>query len=249
MARKKQNQIAMDLPELDQQDDVEYAIEAAELKPKQPKQKAAEHSDLPKSIGKLIDGSTPQQLSEWQQTRPMLSADELNHIYLTEAGQMTVQEMADKINSISIEKNGNARYANFTLAVAAIGRGADHGNIDDLRLRFYSYLELTQLTNMKISNMTAYLSIGMTQSKATKLAQNGTEDMKDLLTEIQAVCAGYREMVTADGKLNPVTSIFWQKNFDNMQDKREQVVTVNDPLGKKRSAEEIKKKYEDIIVG
>ena len=56
-------------------------------------------------------------------------------------------------------------------------------------------------------------------------------------------------MVTADGKLNPVTSIFWQKNFDNMADKREQVVTVNDPLGQKRSAEEIKKKYEDIIVG
>ena len=230
--KKNSTTIVFDAPELEQED-AKYTVA----------------EKLPKSVEKLIDGSTPQQLSEWQRTRPMLSADELNHIYLTEAGQMTVREMADKINSISIEKNGNARYANFTLAVAALGRGADHSNIDDLRLRFYSYLELTQLTNMKISNMTALLSIGMTQAKASKLSQTGTDDMKDLLTEIQAVCAGYREMVTADGKLNPVTSIFWQKNFDDMRDKREQVVTVNDPLGQKRSAEEIKKKYEDIIVG
>lgn len=245
---KKKNQIGVDLPELEQ-DATDYDDLNGQKRKAQKDTGDPNETKLPKAVDRIIEGTPTQQISEWQHTRPMLSADELKHIYLSDAANMTVAEMADKINSISIERNGNARYSNFTLAVAAIGRGADHGNVDDLRLRFYSYLELTQLTNMKVSNMTAYLSFGMTQQKAAKLAQNGTEEMKDFLTEVQAVCAGYREMVTADGKLNPVTSIFWQKNYDGMQDKREQVVTVNDPLGQKRSAEEIKKKYEDIIVG
>ena len=241
MTRKKK-QIDIDLPELEEDEPMQVE------KVQKEKQKAP-LDNLPGYLGKNLDGSTAAQLAEWQKTRPMLSRDELNHIYLTEAGQMTVAEMAQKINSISIERNSNARYANFTLAVAAIGRGADHNNIDDLRLRFYTYLELTQQTNMKISNMTAYLSIGMTQNKANYLAQNGTEQMKDLLTEIQAVCAGYREMVTADGKLNPVTSIFWQKNYDGMKDKQEQEVIIKDPLGEIKSKEEIQKKYADIIIG
>ena len=243
MSRPKKHQIEIDLPELEQDEPVKVQKVEKVRKP------AKTLDNLPVYLGKNLDGSTAQDMAEWNRTRPLLTPDELNHIYLTEAGSMTVAEMAQKINSISIERNSNARYANFTLAVAAIGRGADHNNIDDLRLRFYTYLELTQLTNMKISNMTAYLSIGMTQNKASYLIQNGTEPMKDLLTEIQAVCAGYREMVTADGKLNPVTSIFWQKNYDGMKDKQEQEIMIKDPLGELKSKEDIQKKYADIIIG
>lgn len=249
MSRPKKKQIEIDLPELEEDGLTETPAEKQVEKKQKDRKPQKSLDNLPGYLGAKLDGSTAEQLAEWQHTRPMLSADELNHIYLTEAGQMTVAEMAQKINSISIERNSNARYANFTLAVAAIGRGADHNNIDELRLRFYSYLELTQLTNMKISNMTAYLSIGMTTGKAQHLAQNGSDAMKDLLMEIQAVCAGYREMVTADGKLNPVTSIFWQKNYDGMKDKQEQEVIIKDPLGEIKSKEEIQKKYADIIIG
>ena len=185
-------------------------------------------------------------MDEWQRTQPELNIADLRSIYLID-GNISLDKIADRINSISTTL-GNAKYANFVLAVASIGRGANHADINDLRLRFYAYLELTQRTNMKISNMTAYLSIGMTQSKAAYLAQNGSDEIKDLLMEIQAVCAAYRESITADGKLNPVTSIFWQKNYDGLSDKQERLVTVQDPLGDLKSTDEIKKKYETIIV-
>ena len=247
MPRKKKSQkeqIGVDFPELDSPE-----LDELNEKPKTKPQKSTKSlDDLPAYLGKNLDGSTAAQIAEWQRAKPQLSIDQLKHIYIA-GHDMTLQEIADKINSISTDKNGNARYANFVLAVAAIGRGTDHSNIDDLRMRFYSYLELTQLTNMKISNMTAYLSVGMTQSKATALSKSGTDEMKDLLTEIQAVCASYRESITADGKLNPVTSIFWQKNFDGMQDRKEQVVTVQDPLGEMKNKEDIRKKYADIIIG
>ena len=247
MGSRKKKQIDIELPELDNAEQPETVREPQ--KKQKPQRPDVPQNDLSDYLQPSLKGSTAEQLAEWQQTRPMLSQDELKHIYLSDAGNMTVKEMADKINSISIERNSNARYANFTLAVAAIGRGANYSNVDDLRLRFYTYLELSQLTNMKISNMTALLSIGMTFSKAQWQAAHGPEPIRDLLTEIQAVCAGYREMVTADGKLNPVTSIFWQKNFDDMKDRREQEIMVKDPLGEVKTKEEIQKKYADIIIG
>ena len=78
--------------------------------------------------------------------------------------------------------------------------------------------------------------------------KNGSDAVKDLLYEIQAVCGSYRETITGEGKLNPITSIFWQKNFDGLKDQSQQVVTVQDPLGKAVSSEDIKQKYADIII-
>ena len=34
-----------------------------------------------------------------------------------------------------------------------------------------------------------------------------------------------------DGKVNPVTGIFWQKNYDGMRDQTETVLTAHTPLG------------------
>ena len=33
-----------------------------------------------------------------------------------------------------------------------------------------------------------------------------------------------REQLAASGKLNPVTAIFWQKNFDGLKDQQEVIV-------------------------
>lgn len=191
--------------------------------------------------------ATQEDLARWKATNPILSVDQLKNIYVAD-GNITIEAMAEKINAISTEKNANARYANFVLAVAAMGRNADMTNIDDLRMRFYSYLELAQRCNMKISNLCAYLSVGMTYEKAYAKMKTGTDEVKDLLFEIQAVCGSYRESITGEGKLNPVTSIFWQKNFDGLHDKSEQTVTVQDPLGVAKSVEDIKQKYADIIM-
>ena len=69
---------------------------------------------------------------------------------------------------------------------------------------------------------------------------------------MQRFCGSYRELLGADGKLNPVTLIWWQKNYDGFVDKQELVVTPNNPLGDITSPEEIKKRLgegipEDII--
>ena len=58
------------------------------------------------------------------------------------------------------------------------------------------------------------------------------------------ICSAYREGLMADGKVNPVTGIFWQKNYDGMKDQSEVILTPNtDPLGDKKDAEQLKDKY------
>ena len=49
-----------------------------------------------------------------------------------------------------------------------------------------------------------------------------------------------------DGKVNPVTGIFWQKNYDGMRDQTETVLTAHTPLGAEvsgRDAERLAETY------
>ena len=60
----------------------------------------------------------------------------------------------------------------------------------------------------------------------------------------------YREGLMEDGKVNPVTGIFWQKNYDGMKDQQEVVLTPNqNPLGEQKDAESLKQKYLENTYG
>lgn len=49
----------------------------------------------------------------------------------------------------------------------------------------------------------------------------------------------------SDGKINPVTGIFWQKNYDGLRDQTELAIAPVNPLGEGKSAEELAKKYSE----
>ena len=67
----------------------------------------------------------------------------------------------------------------------------------------------------------------------------------DFIKKVQKVCALYREGLMQDGKVNPVTGIFWQKNYDGMKDQTEMVLTPNNPLGDSADTEALARKYLD----
>ncbi len=46
-----------------------------------------------------------------------------------------------------------------------------------------------------------------------------------------------------DGKINPVTGIFWQKNYDGLKDQQEQVIIPANPLGDSTDAETLRRRY------
>ena len=76
--------------------------------------------------------------------------------------------------------------------------------------------------------------------------QPGTEEQHQFAMDVLAFFAAIHEQGPTDGVMNPVSSIFWQKAHDGMSDQPKIEVTVSDPLGEKRSAEEIADTYKDL---
>ena len=50
-----------------------------------------------------------------------------------------------------------------------------------------------------------------------------------------------------DGKVNPVTGIFWQKNYDGLKDQQEHVITPNNVLGDRPDPVRLQQKYLDSL--
>lgn len=194
----------------------------------------------------LENSATEDERRHWERGAAIVTVDQLN-TYINMAGGMSIESMAKRINDVDASRK-NARYANFVLAIAAIGRGADKNDVNDLRMRFYAYVELAAQTNNKLSNMNAYMSMGLTTTKVSQLMQHGTQEQKDLLEEVKMICGGYRESLMSDGQLTPSTGMFWQKNYDGLRDATEHIVVPGDPLGEMRSKREIQEKYADIIM-
>ena len=55
-------------------------------------------------------------------------------------------------------------------------------------------------------------------------------------------------MLGADGRLNPVTLVWWQKNYDGLVDRQEVVLTPNNPLGNITDAKQLENRIEGSVV-
>jgi hypothetical protein len=111
--------------------------------------------------------------------------------------------------------------------------------------RFQRYLELCAEWDMKIGNQAAYAAIGINKDHVYDWTVRRQTNPKraDFVKRVQQFCAMYREGLMEDGKVNPVTGIFWQKNYDGMKDQQEVVLTPNaSPLGDQTDAEALKQK-------
>jgi hypothetical protein len=83
--------------------------------------------------------------------------------------------------------------------------------------------------DMKVGNMAAYAAIGIDKADAYEWSNRnlGNPARTAFIKKVQKVSAMYREGLMEDGKVNPVTGIFWQKNYDGMKDQQEVVLTPN----------------------
>lgn len=57
----------------------------------------------------------------------------------------------------------------------------------------------------------------------------------------------YREQLGLQGKLNPVTMIFWQKNYDGLEDNTRLEVTARPATDPQLTPDEIQKQIEKDI--
>ncbi|MBR1732138.1 MAG: hypothetical protein IJ729_08880 [Alloprevotella sp.] len=122
----------------------------------------------------------------------------------------------------------------------------NYNDVEEMERRFNRYLQICAERDMKIGNQAAYAAIGIDKGIAWEWANRSTANpaRADFIKKVQKVCALYREGLMEDGKVNPVTGIFWQKNYDGLRDQQEVVLTPNQsPLGEQKDAEQLRQKY------
>lgn len=125
-------------------------------------------------------------------------------------------------------------------------------DVEEMERRFARYLEMCAEWDMKVGNQAAYAAIGIDKGDAYEWTNRnlGNPARTAFIKKVQKICAMYREGLMEDGKVNPVTGIFWQKNYDGLKDQQEVVLTPNTtPLGEQKDAEALKQKYLENTYG
>lgn len=145
----------------------------------------------------------------------------------------------------------NTRRIQFMMAIMP-SEPLDYNDVAEMERRFNRYLQLCAEWDMKVGNQAAYAAIGIDKGLVWDWLNRREANPRrtDFLKKVQTICAMYREGLMEDGKVNPVTGIFWQKNYDGMKDQQEVVLTPNaNPLGEQADAEALKQKYLENTYG
>lgn len=139
-------------------------------------------------------------------------------------------------------------FVNYHIEMMAMRQGVDKRNVRDLYERFYRYLDYCAEHGIMPNNMNAYYAIGVYKQEISswKLGQAGTPEHKKFAEDITQFFASVHEQGAQAGLFNPISSIFWQKAYDGLIEASKLEVVQQDPLGDKRSAEDIAKAYTEV---
>ena len=150
----------------------------------------------------------------------------------------------------NIPEGENTRYITHTLEVQQIGIGSNPNDIEDLKSRFIQYLKLCAKNDMKVGNLAAYCAMGITKDQVY-VWEHGTSRGSEhtaFIKFVKSVIAAYRESAVAEGKINPVVGIFWQKSFDGLNEMAEYEASNQlEGVTEHMTAEQIADKYQDLL--
>lgn len=94
-------------------------------------------------------------------------------------------------------------------------------------------------------NLGLYNALGIDKRRVSEITNGSGYGNKfnpeslDVIKKSLMILSSIRENLMSDGKINPITGIFWQKNWDGLQDKQEVVITPNQQLQATQTAEQI----------
>ena len=173
---------------------------------------------------------------------------EFQDIPLAEGGQRMPQSTGHDIYPM-LDEGENTKYISVIIETHEIAKDADPNNIESLYSCLNRYIEMCRRYDVKLTNMGAYQACGLSRdvvfSWATGQKRKNNPEYARFAQLIRAVCSEYREILMAEGKISPVTGIWWQKNYDRFQDNPAPFLDAADETEELTSAE-IAEKYRDI---
>lgn len=105
--------------------------------------------------------------------------------------------------------------------------------------------------NVRPGNMGVYNALGVTRQDVNDYLSGRRKEpnsrFNDTLKKIKSSMAEYRELLGSEGKISPVTMIFWQKNHDGFTDVQQVEISTTGAPEADKTAEEIAAQIEQDI--
>lgn len=104
---------------------------------------------------------------------------------------------------------------------------------------------------LRPGNLGLYAVLGLTKQDVSNAIRGYSKRLSpttiDLLKKAKVALSTYREMLGSTGKINPVTLIFWQKNYDGLEDRQTMEITPKQGQEPEMSPEEVRQQLEQDI--
>lgn len=128
----------------------------------------------------------------------------------------------------------------------------DLHSVESMTSAIIEYFNDCQASGKRPGNMGLYRALGLTRQDVNNVLTGKSKskvspDCIDILKKSINLLGEYREQLGALGKLNPVTLIFWQKNYDGLQDNTVLTVSADRGPAANLSPDEIQKQLEKDI--
>lgn len=125
----------------------------------------------------------------------------------------------------------------------------DRNDVETMKKRFVGFVGYCMMNDVRFGNKIAYTAIGISKDDVYDWEHGlrRSPAHADFIKKVKDFCGSYRELLGASGLINPVTLVWWQKNYDGLVDRSEVVLTPNTPLGEQLRPEELAERYSDLI--
>jgi hypothetical protein len=128
----------------------------------------------------------------------------------------------------------------------------DLHNAEEVRQAIRAYFQSCDRHGVRPANLGLYAALGLSKQDVSNILTGKSKskvspECIDLLKKCKQVLSTYRESLAMTGKLNPVTAIFWAKNYDGMSDVQQIEVTAQPGNTAQLTPEEIARQIEQDI--
>ena len=154
-------------------------------------------------------------------------------------------------DNTEIDKEENALLINHCLEIFHL-KEPNLSKADEVKKTIDYYFNSCLSKGLRPGNMGLYAALGLERREALNLMQGRIKKnvSDESLAYIKKACKAlslYREGLGSAGKLNPATLIFWQKNYDGLEDVQRVELDANTQPKPEKSKEEIEKMLVDDL--
>ena len=153
-------------------------------------------------------------------------------------GNMNIKNYSPMVDNTSIDIQDNALLVQYALDIFNADE-PDLNNPEEVKQCINNYFDNCVSKGLRPGNLGLYGCLGLDKRQVKDLIDGRVKTVSGRMVNPDSIplikrairsIRGFREVLGSQGKLNPATLIFWQKNFDGLEDvQKVDVAAVNQP--------------------